>query len=176
MVGGFTPYACYLISALLTLQGLMCAVAPVRFFKSNPVGSVAKILGPYFEEIVKADPAILLGEAKITYSKVDGKVYKSLDAPSKKQLSTALLSVLVHVMRLFGVFSITVAGLGMYLAISGGILASAFVAMFLLTFIGFQVVHIFQPFPGEKPSEPYAGIAVFTVIFGGLLVADALYT
>ena len=55
-------------------------------------------------------------------------------------------------------------------------LASAFVAMFLLTFIGFQVVHIFQPFPGEKPSEPYAGIAVFTVIFGGLLVADALYT
>ena len=97
-------------------------------------------------------------------------------APSKKQLSTALLSVLVHVMRLFGVFSITVAGLGMYLAVSGGILASAFVAMFLLTFIGFQVVHIFQPFPGEKPSEPYAGIAVFTVIFGGLLVADALYT
>ena len=52
------------------------------------------------------------------------------------------------------------------MAISGGILASAFVAMFLLTFIGFQVVHIFQPFPGEKPSEPYAGIAV---IFGGLL-------
>ena len=48
----------------------------MRFFKSNPVGSVAKILGPYFEEIVAADPAILLGEAKINTAKVDGKVGK----------------------------------------------------------------------------------------------------
>ena len=86
--------------------------------------------------------------------------------------------MLIHIMRLFGVMSITLASFGIWIGIAvGRSLASgwtawAFMLTFYITFVGFQLVHVYQPFPGEPKMAPWGGILVASLILLPILILD----
>ena len=163
MVGGFTV-------RVLPHLGALRSRASVAGRGSSSNRRSMEILGPYFEEIVKADPAICSARRRSRTARSTARSTSrsraekaTLPAPLRPRPRT----------RLFGVFSITVAGLRMYLAVSGGILASPSWRSSSPSSASRSC--IFQPSPARSRAA-VRGHAVFTVIFGGLLVADALCT
>ena len=170
-VGWLCKYVCFVCAFFLFMQGVGFVFGGPKGLKSNPIGDLKKHIAPHMIEMVKAEP------------KLDwGKLVLPPD-PKPEQLTHGAIAVLTHMLKLFGVLTFFVGGLGVYVGIQAvlnpsdfmaGLMATVFVLTFLLVSVGFQCVHVFQPFPGEGKFTPWIGLAINVVIVAPLIIVDVL--
>ena len=167
--GWLVQYAIFPICFFMIMQGLMQALAPVKFFENAPFAIIKKQIAPHVKALVGSDQAYVKGIVAIEEG-----------GATKEQLTKGLISMLIHIMRLFGVMNVTIGGFGVFIGIAVGNgnasswTAWAFILTFYATFVGFQLIHVYQPFPGEPKFFPCLGIAIASAIIAPILVLDPL--
>ena len=166
-IGWLCQYAIFPTCFFMLLQGLIQAIAPMQFFANAPFSAIKKHIYPHLKKLVGSDETYLKG------------IVPSIEEGAKdEQLTKGLISMLIHILRLFGVFNVTIGAYGIYIGIAvgrglaSGWTAWAFMLTFYVTFVGFQLVHVYQPFPGEPKIAPWGSILLGSVIFLPILILD----
>ena len=133
----------------------------------NPIGDLKKHIAPHMIEMVKAEPSstgaarAAARPGRAAHPRRDRRAHICSNSSASSRSSSAASAS-------------TSAFRPSSTSTYGGADGDRVRLTFLLVSVGFQCIHVFQPFPGEGKFTPWIGLAINVVIVAPLIIVDVL--